>query len=279
MNTIKSLALVGLATTALFASQAFATACQPAPVGGSVTQGSPVCIATTSTDGANKDLQSQLNLMTTSGPQIDVYNDQASPSAYWAIGASGQSANKIMLEIAGNAGSNTFGIFDKSNAGNYLQLFSGAAGAGYSTLLAQIGNVFTATYFDAMGAFQSQSSITMSGNEFGYYLGATGSGPAFYSDPTMNAPGGSLYPDGMRNMVAYAGNGQTYLNGKAFLGGESILAWEDQAFANSDLDYNDFVVLVESVHSVPEPGVLGMFGLGALLIGGFVGMRRRYLKV
>lgn len=273
MNTIKSLTLVGLATTALFATQAFATAC---PAG---TQGSPTCISTTSTDGPGKDLQTQLNNMTTSGPNIDVYNGQASPSAYWSIGASGQSANKIMLEIAGNAGSNTFGIFDKSNAGNYLQLFSGGASAGWSTLLAQIGNVFTATYFNGSGIFQSQSSITINGNEFGYYLGATGSGPAFYSDPTMNAPAGSLYPDGMRNMVAYAGNGQTYLNGKNFLSGETLLAWEDQAFRNSDLDYNDFVVLVESVHAVPEPGVLGMFGLGALLIGGFVGMRRRYLKV
>lgn len=28
--------------------------------------------------------------------------------------------------------------------------------------------------------------------------------------------------------------------------------------------------------SVPEPGVLGMFGLGVLLIGGFIGWRRRY---
>lgn len=29
-------------------------------------------------------------------------------------------------------------------------------------------------------------------------------------------------------------------------------------------------------HNVPEPGALGMFGLGVLLIGGFVGWRRRY---
>jgi hypothetical protein len=53
------------------------------------------------------------------------------------------------------------------------------------------------------------------------------------------------------------------------------LAWEDQRFPDSDLDYNDFVVLVESVHPVPEPAVLGMFGLGALMIGVAAGMRRR----
>lgn len=29
-------------------------------------------------------------------------------------------------------------------------------------------------------------------------------------------------------------------------------------------------------HNVPEPGALGMFGLGVLLIGGFLGWRRRY---
>ena len=31
-----------------------------------------------------------------------------------------------------------------------------------------------------------------------------------------------------------------------------------------------------TTHNVPEPGVLGMFGLGVLLIGGFLGWRRRY---
>ena len=84
---------------------------------------------------------------------------------------------------------------------------------------------------------------------------------------------------GMAQMVAFAGNNQTKLQsagvGGLFLSNEYLLAWEDQSFANSDLDYNDFLVLVESVYPVPEPTVLGMFGLGALLIGAAAGLRRR----
>lgn len=49
---------------------------------------------------------------------------------------------------------------------------------------------------------------------------------------------------------------------------EYLLAWEDLAWTNSAFDYNDFVVLVESVHPVPEPPALETFDLGALLLGG-----------
>ena len=269
MNTIKSLALVGVAATALFAAQAFGTVCPPG------TQGSPTCIATTGGDGPGTSLQQQLNDMTTSGPDINVYTGQYTPSSYWSIGASDSSVNKILLELAGNASTNTFGIYDPSNPANYLQLFSGPATAGYSTLLTQVGNTFIATYFNGSGHFEGQSEITINGNVFGYYLGAASATPTFFSDPTLNEAGGGTYPNGMHHMVAYAGNGQTYLNGKSFLSGEYLLAWEDLPWGSSDLDYNDFVVLVESVHAVPEPGVLGMFGLGALLMGLFAGLRRR----
>jgi hypothetical protein len=33
--------------------------------------------------------------------------------------------------------------------------------------------------------------------------------------------------------------------------------------------------IMPAVASVPEPATLGMFGLGALLMGGFVALRRR----
>jgi hypothetical protein len=92
---------------------------------------------------------------------------------------------------------------------------------------------------------------------------------------------GNPYSDGMHHMVAYQGGNGTIINatGGKLLDNEFLLAWEDQAFKNSDLDYNDFVVLVESVHSVPEPAALGMFGLGVLLLGGFAALRRRSSKL
>jgi hypothetical protein len=269
MNTIKSLGLAGLATAALFAGQVFATPVV-CPAG---TQGSPVCVATAGSDGAGSSLQEQLDARTVSGSNIDVYNDQWTPSSYWKIGATGASENVLVLETAGSTNGNAFGIYDPANPANFLQLFGGAtSGGAHATLVDNGGGSFSTAPFGG--------SITTAqfgaGSLFGYYL-STPDG-VFYSDPSLNAAGGALYPNGMHHMVAYQGTGETTLKMGArtglFLSNEFILAWEGQAW-ESDLDYNDFIVMVESVHSVPEPAVLGMFGLGALLIGLFAGLRRR----
>jgi hypothetical protein len=288
MNTVKSLGLVGLAVSALFATQAFATTCPTAPATGTQTQGAPVCIAPSGQDGPNTGLINYFGpggSLIASGPGIDVYNDQHTPSSFWSIGGTGISANKIVLEIAGNANSNTFGIFDPTNSANQLQLFSGTASAGWSSVLFNNGGGnFTVNYFDATGAFQGSDTASFGAtNMFGYYLGTANNG-TFFSAAGMNEPTGNplYYPNGAPHMVAYQGDSTNTLKvGNTtglFLNNEFLLAWEDLPFARSDLDYNDFVVLVESVHSVPEPAALGMFGLGVLLLGGFTVLRRRSYK-
>lgn len=282
MKMIKSVGFAGFAAAALFAGQVLATpTCPPG------TQGTHVCVAENGGDGPGTSLQEKVDGMTTHPNDINVYARQQAPSAYWSVGATGLSENKFVFEIAGNANVNTFGIFDPSNPGNRLQLFSGNATTGWSTQLAVTGDgTYIATFFDASHAYQGQAIGHFStGNLFGYYLGVPTqmtSGGAFFSDTNLNEAGGSTYPNGMPHMVAFAGDGSTSLTMGGFTGrflsGEYLLAWEDSAWGNSDLDYNDFVVLVESVHPVPEPAALGMFGLGALLIGGFVALRRRPLK-
>ena len=177
-----------------------------------------------------------------------------------------------MLEIAGNANTNTFGIYDLSNPGITFQLFSGPASAGATVALMYNGGGI----FSAGGL---TSSAFGSGNSFGYYLGAAAGN--FYSNPSLNAPGtGGYFPGGMQQFVEYQGNGSTLQTG----GGQTLFdpsmylqSWEGQPFSNSDLDYNDFVVLVTANprQNVPEPAALGMFGLGALMIGVAVGLRRR----
>lgn len=273
LSVCKTMGLGGLAASALFAGQAFAMHC---PAG---TLGSPICIATDG-GGAEPSLQEALDGLTISGPGIDVYNDQDQPSAYWTIGATGGSENTVVLELSANDNDFSFGIFDRNDPMNVLELFSGNAVPGWNTKLSdQAGGLFVATYFDAAGGLVgSQDTATFaSGDVFGYYLGT----PAvtFYSDASLNAAGGASYPDGTPQMVAYEGDGATTLNigGNigTFLVGETLLAWEDLPFASSDLDYQDFLVLVESVQPVPEPAVLGMFALGTLLIGAAAGLKRR----
>lgn len=273
MKSSKSLGLV-VAAASLFAAQAFAAPrCPNAPATGNPTQGSPGCIASVGQDGAGTGLQDQVNHLTTAGAPVDVNNDQAAPSTAWSLTGGSTHTNTILLEIAGNANTNTFGIYDLTNERNTLEMFSGPASTGATVSLSYNGDgTFTAD--------GNTSAVFGSADAFGYYLGTASSG-IFYSNPALNAPGaGGYFPGGMQHLMTYQGNGSTLRTGAAqvlFDPSMYLLAWEDQPFGRSDLDYNDFVVLVTANprRNVPEPAALGMFGFGAGMIGVAVGLRRR----
>ena len=277
MNTIKSLGFVGLAAAGLFAAQAFATTC---PVG---TQGSPVCVATSGGDGPGTSLADILapntttnlnGIFTAGSPSVNPYTQQVQ-KPFWSVAGSSGSVSTILLQLAGNANGYTFGIFDPTNPTNKLDIFSSKTSGSQALLSVYTGggyavNLGTKMYFGTT-------------NYFGFFLTDPNGGVTFYSLPSLNESS-TTYPGGTPHMVAYQGNNvgtiraMNGLAGGQWQSSEYIQAWEDMPFGSSDLDYNDFVVLVESVHPVPEPAVLGMFGLGVLLLGGFAALRRRGWK-
>lgn len=280
MNTVKALGLVGLATAGLFAAQAYATTvtgCPTSPVAAAgPMQGSPVCIAPYGEDGSTTGLATLLGpggspgSILSAGPGVNPYTQQVQ-TPYWSVNGTSGSVSTILIQIAGMKDQYTFGIFDPTNISNTLPILTNGLNGYQATL-----SVFADGGFSVGNANAPQVTFGAT-NLFGFYL-TTPNGDTWYSLPTENSDGIAhmvAYEGGNGNVLGPYGEGTAARPGGKWASSEYILAWEDLPADVSDLDYNDFLVMVESVHPVPEPAVLGMFGLGLLAIAMAAGLRRR----
>ena len=192
----------------------------------------------------------------------NVLTDQAAPDEQWAIEASGSSIATIVLELAGLANDNIFGVYDVYDPSKRVQLFGGPDSSGDSVALSFNSSGTVLRNFASTG-------VKFAGSHFGYYLQTPDN--LFYSQHLLN-------PGGADQMVAFRGDGDSIQLPDKWPGvwGPSsyILAWEDLRYSSSDQDFDDFVVYVESVTAVPEPNTLALFGLGLLGLG-VAGLRKR----
>jgi hypothetical protein len=150
-----------------------------------------------------------------------------------------------VIEIAGYAGDNSFGIYKQGSPGTTLEIFSGAAGAGAATALINLPVGWTS---------------------FGFYLANTAAGFIWYSDASLNAGGG------FDHFVTYKGiAGETMTaSGITFGSNDYLIGIEDLNLG--DYDYNDMVVKVH-LNSVPDSNAtLALMGLG---LAALVAVRRR----
>lgn len=208
-------------------------------------------------DGSEQNLQQILNDLTTPDNAlvaVGPVNDALVYDQYWKIsGGGGGSVATMVIEIAGLAGVNSFGIYNPLDNSKRAEIFAGADGAADSkTIRVGVGGVVSIDGID--------TSLVLSSNLFGFYL--YNGTDYFYSDTALNG-------DSFDHFVAFQGiNGvDIQLPGSGFPGPwsdkEYILAWED-TIRGGDWDYNDMVIGIESVQPVPEPATMLMLGAGLL---------------
>lgn len=236
-------------------------------------------------DGADaSQLQAALDGLTVSpagDSNVNVATDMlpdGSGDSFWTIVNSTTGSATMIIELAGFATTNTFGVYEPGDLTNKVEMFSGARVPGDKAVMSFIsGNYVRVNTFDKdLTPLSTQtSSQPFSGNVFGFYLDSSAKtgGGLFYSDTSQNA-------DPRDHMYAYQGVGDTLLlpgqtNSSSWTNSGFILAWEDLVgplgspyggtTGKSDRNFTDMVVMVESINPVPVPAavLLGFLGLGA----------------
>jgi hypothetical protein len=171
------------------------------------------------------------------GESINVLTDQDATES-WTHTVSGTTTYTIELQNSANAAIQQFGLYNASAVIPPLFfLMSGSVGPlGFSTATFKPGNIVVVNRFDALGNFLSTTTFGgVDPSNFGFYLSVP-AGTVFTQD--------SRNPGGLARAITFQGTGANL--------GTWWLCWDEpQAGAPGDQDFDDLVVLMESVNPLP----------------------------
>ena len=171
------------------------------------------------------------------GESINVNTDQDATQT-WSHTVSGTTTYTVQFQSSPNSNVQQFGLYNASAVIPPLFfLLSGSVGPlGFSTATFKPGNIVVVNRFDALSNFLSTTTFGgVDPNNFGFYLSVP-AGTVFTQD--------SRNPGGLARALAYQGTGAN--------AGTWFLCWDEPlAGAPGDQDFDDLVVLMESVNPTP----------------------------